>query len=265
VPHIFLDPTLPGITSLLAYRRETAKPLMDLAEELLRGESPLTRGERELIAAYVSEHNDCEFCAASHGACAGMLLPEGTPLVEQVRKNPDEAPISGKLRTLLAIAGAVAEGGWAVTEEHIAAARAAGAEDRDIHDTVLVAAAFCMYNRYVDGLATLTPHDPAAYAMMAERLVNQGYTAPRAPGGGSANTNTEPSPVGRTPARTAPPRTVPAPAAPDAQPAAVDEPAPGSAEAPAKPAPAGARSDLLGRVRRQVRARIRVRKGPDAS
>lgn len=87
MPHIFLDPNLPGISSLLDYRKETAKPLMDLAEVLLRGESPLTRGERELIAAYVSEQNDCEFCAASHGACAAVLLPEGTPLVDQVRKN----------------------------------------------------------------------------------------------------------------------------------------------------------------------------------
>lgn len=185
MPHIFLDPHLPGISSLLDYRKETAKPLMDLAEVLLRGESPLTRGERELIAAYVSEQNDCEFCAASHGACAAVLLPEGTPLVDQVRKNPDEAPISDKLRALLAIAGAVAQGGWAVKDEHVAAARAAGAQDRDIHDTVLIAAAFSMYNRYVDGLATLTPHDPAAYAMMAERLVNQGYTAPRPPGAGA--------------------------------------------------------------------------------
>jgi uncharacterized peroxidase-related enzyme len=210
MPHIFLDPNLPGITSLLDYRKETAKPLMDLAEELLRGESPLTRGERELIAAYVSEHNDCEFCAASHGACAAVLLPEGTPLVDQVRKDPALAPISDKLRALLTIAGAVAEGGWAVKDEHVAAARAAGATDRDIHDTVLVASAFCMYNRYVDGLATLTPHDPAAYAMMAERLVNQGYTAPRAPGGGAARP--VPAPSG-------------APAALAAEPAAQQSPA----------------------------------------
>ena len=225
MPHIFLDPNLPGITSLLAYRRETAKPLMDLAEELLRGESPLTRGERELIAAYVSEHNDCEFCAASHGACAAVLLPEGTPLVDQVRKDPDQAPISAKLRALLAIAGAVADGGWAVKDEHIAAARAAGAEDRDIHDTVLVAAAFCMYNRYVDGLATLTPHDPAAYAMMAERLVSQGYQAPRpgAPGAvtgggagmGSGEGNAAEPQAAPTPAQAAP---APAPAQAQAQP-----------------------------------------------
>jgi uncharacterized peroxidase-related enzyme len=228
MPHIFLDPNLPGITSLLDYRKETAKPLMDLAEVLLRGESPLTRGERELIAAYVSEHNDCEFCAASHGACAAVLLPEGTPLVDQVRKDPDQAAISDKLRALLVIAGAVAEGGWAVKDEHVAAARAAGAQDRDIHDTVLVASAFCMYNRYVDGLATLTPHDPAAYAMMAERLVNQGYTAPRAPGGGSA---------GRTPA-------------PPAVPAASVEssPAPAAAQPEsAEPQPA-VRGGFLGRL-----------------
>ena len=204
VPHIFLDPNLPGITSLLAYRRESAKPLMDLAEELLRGESPLTRGERELIAAYVSEQNDCEFCAASHGACAAALLPEGTPLVDQVRKDLDQAPIDGKIKALLVIAGAVAQGGWAVKEEQIAAARAAGAGDREIHDTVLVAAAFCMYNRYVDGLATLTPHDPAAYAVMAERLVTQGYAVPRQ------------APVGR-------PVGMPVPPEAAAEPVAVDE------------------------------------------
>ena len=184
MPHIFLDPNLYGIRSLLDYRKETAKPLMDLAEVLLRGDSPLTRGERELIAAYVSEQNDCEYCAAAHGACAAVLMPEGTPLVDQVRKDPLQAPIDDRLRALLAIAGSVAQAGWAVTEEQIAAARAAGAEDRDIHDTVLVAAAFCMYNRYVDGLATLTPHDPAAYALVADRLVNQGYAIPRqAPAG----------------------------------------------------------------------------------
>ena len=228
MPHIFLDPNLPGITSLLDYRKETAKPLMDLAEVLLRGDSPLTRGERELIAAYVSEQNDCEFCAASHGACAAVLLPEGTPLVDRVRKNPADAPISDKLRALLTIAGAVAEGGWAVRDEQVTAARAAGAQDRDIHDTVLVAAAFSMYNRYVDGLATLTPHDPAAYAMMAERLVNQGYTAPRAPGGGAV------------PQR---------PAAASTDTASADSPSPDAANADgardaAKPAPRG----LLGRL-----------------
>lgn len=178
MPHIFLDPNLPGITSLLDYRKETAKPLMDLAEVLLRGESPLTRGERELIAAYVSEQNDCEFCAASHGACAAVLMPEGTPLVEQVRKDPGHAPIDDRLRALLAIAGSVAQGGWAVKEEQIAAARAAGAEDRDIHDTVLVAAAFCMYNRYVDGLGTSVPDDPAEYAAGAQVLVEHGYREP---------------------------------------------------------------------------------------
>jgi uncharacterized peroxidase-related enzyme len=194
VPHIFLDPNLPGIRSLLDYRKETAKPLMDLAEVLLRGDSPLTRGERELIAAYVSEQNDCEFCAASHGACAAVLMPEGTPLVDQVRKDPSKAPIDDRLRALLVIAGAVAQGGWAVKDEQIEAARAAGAGDRDIHDTVLVAAAFCMYNRYVDGLATLTPHDPAAYAMMAERLVNQGYALPRPTPAGLAGPHA-PAPV----------------------------------------------------------------------
>jgi uncharacterized peroxidase-related enzyme len=185
VPHIFLDPNLPGITSLLAYRQETAGPLMDLAEVLLRGESTLTRGERELIAAYVSEQNNCEFCAASHGACAAAQLPEGTPLVDQVRADPRRAPIGEKLKALLAIAGSVVQGGWAVTGEQVEEAKGFGATDREIHDTVLIASAFCMYNRYVDGLATVAPQDPNAYVLNAQRLVSQGYAVSGGGDGGS--------------------------------------------------------------------------------
>jgi alkylhydroperoxidase family enzyme len=101
-------------------------------------------------------------------------------LVEQVRADPASAPVSAKLKALLAIAAAVAQSGRAVTTEHIAGARAAGATDMEIHDTVLIAAAFCMFNRYVDGLATIAPEDPALYAAGAQRLVNQGYLPPSA-------------------------------------------------------------------------------------
>jgi uncharacterized peroxidase-related enzyme len=175
VPHIDLHNELPGIAGLVAYRPETGRPLMGLAEALLRGPNTLSRGERELIAAYVSSGNDCRFCASSHAAFAAAQLPEGMPLVDQVRAGADGAPISPKLKALLRVADAVRRGGKEVTTEHVEAARGAGASDVEIHDTVLIAAAFSMYNRYVDGLAAVTPEDPEAYAKRAAVIVERGY------------------------------------------------------------------------------------------
>jgi uncharacterized peroxidase-related enzyme len=185
MPHIVLNSAEPGIRGLLRYRPETARPLSELTEVLLRGPGTLTRGERELIAAYVSALNECRYCSSSHSACAAAQLPGGMAVVEQVRADPGRAPVSAKLKTLLAIAAAIARSGRAVSAEHVAEARAAGATDLEIHDTVLIAAVFCMFNRYVDGLATTTPEDPAVYAAGAQRLVTQGYVAPSAdPGRG---------------------------------------------------------------------------------
>ena len=160
MPHITLNSAEPGIRGLLQYRPETGRPLSELAEVLLRGPGSLSRGERELIAAYVSGLNDCQYCTSSHSATAAAQLPGGMALVDQVRAGPGRAPVSGKLRALLAIAAAVQQGGLHVTQEHIARARAADATDLEIHDTVLIAAAFCMFNRYVDGLATIRPRRP---------------------------------------------------------------------------------------------------------
>ncbi|GAA0383346.1 carboxymuconolactone decarboxylase family protein [Microbispora corallina] len=175
MPHISLPTDQPGIVGLFDFRPETAGPLNALAEVLLRQESTLTRGERELIAAYVSSLNSCRFCFSSHAAFAAAQLPEGMPLVEQVRADLDAAPVPSKLRALLRIAGKVQRGGREVTEEDVRAARAEGATDLEVHDTVLIAAAFCMFNRYVDGLATSAPDDPEAYAAMAEQIVTTGY------------------------------------------------------------------------------------------
>src|SRR6266699_2526475 len=177
MPHITLNSGEPGIRGLLRFRPETARPLSELAEVLLRGPSTLTRGERELIASYVSSLNDCYYCTSSHAAFAAAQLPEGMALVQRVRSDVQTAPVSDKMRTLLAIAAAVQEGGSKVTPEHVEAARAAGATDAEIHDSVLIAAAFCMYNRYVDGLATVAPEDPAFYSMGAQAIVEYGYTA----------------------------------------------------------------------------------------
>ncbi|GIM89613.1 carboxymuconolactone decarboxylase family protein [Paractinoplanes toevensis] len=165
----------PGIQGLLQYRPETAKPLMELAEVLLRGPHTLSPGERELIAAYVSGLNECTYCAGSHSAFAAAQLPEGARLVEEVRANPATAALSGKMRALLAVAEAVRRDGRDVTTELVTAARTEGATDLEIHDTVLIAAAFSMFNRYVDGLATLAPDDPAAYQHGVHRIVTSGY------------------------------------------------------------------------------------------
>jgi len=175
MPHITLNSAAPGILGLLWCRPETGRPLSELAEVLLRGPSTLTRGERELIAAYVSARNDCQYCSSSHSASAAAQLPGGMALVEQVRADAGRAPVSAKLKALLAIAAAVQQSGLSVTAEQIAEARAAGATDLEIHDTVLIAAAFCMFNRYVDGLATIAPEDPAVYAAGAQRLIKEGY------------------------------------------------------------------------------------------
>jgi len=175
MPHIKLGNDAPGILSLFIYRPETAKPLSDLAEVLLRGPSSLTRGERELIAAHVSTLNDCDFCAGSHAAFAAAQLPEGMALVDQVRADPASAPVSAKLGALLRIAAAVQRSGKDVRTAEIDAAREAGATDLEIHDTVLIAAAFCMFNRYVDGLSTTVPEDPAGYTAMADVIVTTGY------------------------------------------------------------------------------------------
>lgn len=177
--HIDLPTNSPGIRGLFEFRPETAAPLGQLAEVLLRGDNTLERGERELIAAYVSSLNDCHFCMSSHSAFAALQLPDGWEVVDGVLHDPASAPVSDKMRGLLAIAGEVQRSGSAVTPETIAAAREAGATDVEIHDAVLIAAAFCMFNRYVDGLGTFAPPERADYVPMAEQVVANGYVRPR--------------------------------------------------------------------------------------
>jgi len=173
--HIRLLEGLPGITALMAFRPETAAPMRSLSEFLLRGPNSLTSAEREIIATYTSSQNDCYFCQMGHGAAAAHYLGGNLELIDQVKRDFLTAPISPKLKALLAIAGQVQKGGKHVTPGDIKRARQAGATDLEIHDTVLIAAAFCMYNRYVDGLGTSIPTDPEVYLAMGKRLAEQGY------------------------------------------------------------------------------------------
>lgn len=176
--HIQLPDGLPGIRGPMAFSPETAEPLNALANALLQTDDGLSRGERELIATYVSSLNDCFFCQTIHGAVASHhLADDDWSLVKSVKANYAQAAISDKLKALLAIAASVQMGGKQVTTEQVEAARAEGATDKDIHDTVLIAAAFCMFNRYVDGLATWAPNDPELYRYRATRVAETGYTA----------------------------------------------------------------------------------------
>jgi uncharacterized peroxidase-related enzyme len=175
---------VPGIRGLLLVRPELAGSITALADTLLHGPNSLTRGERELIAARVSAGNGCAFCRASHAAIAGCHLGDDG-LVAAVVADPASAPIPAKLAALLAIADRVRESGRAVGNDDIARARREGATDLEIHDTVLIAAAFCMFNRYVDGLAATTPDDPGWYRERAQHVAAHGYTAPPQPAAGA--------------------------------------------------------------------------------
>lgn len=179
--YIAVPEGVPGIRSLAMFRPETANPLYDLAQVLLRGPSPLTPAERELIAAHVSALNNCTFCMSSHAAAARELFGNQREIVDCViDKNPSRL-ISDKMKALLHIAGKVQQSGILVMPEDVEEARNCGAGDMDIHDTVLIAAAFSMFNRYVDGLATLTPNDPKEYEPMGKRLATMGYVSPQNP------------------------------------------------------------------------------------
>jgi uncharacterized peroxidase-related enzyme len=177
MPHILLPEGLPGIAAGFAFRPETARPMRELAETLLRGPGTLKSSEREMIATFVSTLNDCHFCRSSHRAAAAHNDGCGYELVDAVCSSYADAPITEKLKALLAIAEKVQRGGKSVSAADIEAARKCGATDCEIHDTVLIAAAFCMYNRYVDGLATVTPTNPEAYDQMGRRLATEGYLA----------------------------------------------------------------------------------------
>jgi uncharacterized peroxidase-related enzyme len=176
--HIDLSAEIPGIGAAFAYRPETAKPMRELAHILLFEPGPnagLSSRDRELIASYVSSRNICYFCQTSHGAAAAHHPGGSAELVAAVCDNPETAGVSGKLKALLAIAAHVQGDAKTVTPEMIERARTEGATDLELHDTVLIAAAFCMYNRYVDGLATWQPRNGDMYEAMGKRLAESGY------------------------------------------------------------------------------------------
>ena len=175
MPHIELESHLPGITGLLEYRKDTGQPIRDLTQVLMRGPSTLTEAERELIATIVSHGNQCKFCTTAHAAAADLLLGDKTT-TQMMREDIGSTPVSEKMKALLTIATLTGKNGKLVTSEVIEKAKTEGATDLEIHDTVLIAALFSLYNRYVDGMATMMPDNDAYFDVLADRLVNHGYT-----------------------------------------------------------------------------------------
>ncbi|HTI60401.1 peroxidase-related enzyme [Mucilaginibacter sp.] len=174
MPHIELESHLPGITGLLEYRKDTGQPIRDLTQILMRGESTLTEAERELIATIVSHGNQCRFCVTAHAAAADLLLGEKTT-TQAIRDDIESASVNEKMKALLTIAVAVGRNGRLVSPEMVARAKAEGATDAELHDTVLIAALFSLYNRYVDGMATTMPDNDAYFDTLADRIVHHGY------------------------------------------------------------------------------------------
>lgn len=179
MPHIEVSEDEFGIRSLFGFAPDSAAVLGRLAQHLLVDDSPLSQADRELIAARVSRGNDCHYCSNSHGAfAAGRIGEQGWDVVEAVWENPATAPVTPRLRALLDIADAVRVSGRNVTTELVEAARRVGATDRELHDTVLIAAAFCMFNRYVDGLGTRSHDDRDAFDDGAKMILAFGYERP---------------------------------------------------------------------------------------
>ena len=183
--HIAVPEGVPGIRSLALFRPETGQHLYALAQVLLRDDSAgahdghLTPAERELIAVHVSNRNQCVFCMSSHAAAARELFDDKREVVDCVIENKDTHLLSDKMKALLNIAAKVQQSGKSVTQQDVDDAKKNGADDRDIHDTVLIAATFAMFNRYVDGLGTLTPTDQKEYEPMGKRLATVGYVTPK--------------------------------------------------------------------------------------
>lgn len=178
MPHIALPPDKPGMMALGIYRPDVYSRLGSLADLLLHQEHPdstLSLGERELIATYVSSLNKCNYCQAAHGNVAAAHLQD-SKVVEDVKSNLESSGLSPKMKSLFRIAGMVQRSGKDVSSEAVESAKKEGASDMDVHDTVLIAAMFCMFNRYVDGLQTEMPGDMEAFASRGAVIAEKGYT-----------------------------------------------------------------------------------------
>lgn len=173
--YISLDPNLPGMRALLTFRPAIAPPLLTLMQTIMRSNEGLSMGERELIATYVSKQNNCYNCHQIHGEVAQCFFEDQPNLVEQVKENYQNAPISARQKVILGIAGNVQLGGKFVTDKQIEEAKKIGLTGLEIHDTVLIASLFCFFNRYIDGLGVESKDTPESFKIRAKMIAEMGY------------------------------------------------------------------------------------------
>jgi AhpD family alkylhydroperoxidase len=177
-------PDAPGIRAAIGLTPALGTHMLGLADVLLVDDYPgatIGRAEREMLAEAVSAGNDCFFCMDSHGAHAGAILEKGgatelLPLLDAIKVG-DFDRFSPKMRSLIKIARTVGRAPRELTAEDVAAAQAEGATDGDVQLAVLIASAFCMYNRMVDGFRARTSADLDVYRPRAAQIAELGYSA----------------------------------------------------------------------------------------
>jgi uncharacterized peroxidase-related enzyme len=181
-------PDAPGILTALLLTPNLGIHLRGLADELLVNDfagATISRAEREMLATATSAANDCFYCMDSHGAFATALLVRGgaadqVPLVDVIKAGSSEG-LGPKMQALLHVARTVRRNPLDLAAADIAAARAAGASDADVQLAVLIASAFSMYNRMVDGFRAMTPPSAEVYAERAGQIAEHGYSASASP------------------------------------------------------------------------------------
>jgi uncharacterized peroxidase-related enzyme len=179
-------PEVPGILAAIRLTPGLGVHLRGLADELLVNDFPgatLVRAEREMLATAVSAANDCFYCMDSHGAFANALLERDgatdlAPLVDVVKVGSSEG-FDDKMRALLHIARTVRREPRELSAADVATAHAAGASDADVQLAVLIAAAFSMYNRMVEGFRARTMPSADAYRARAGEIAAHGYSDQR--------------------------------------------------------------------------------------
>jgi uncharacterized peroxidase-related enzyme len=176
-------PDAPGILTALLLTPELGIHLRGLADELLVNDfagATIVRAEREMLATATSAANDCFYCMDSHGAFATALLEttgaaERVPLIDGIKLGSSDG-LDDKMQALLHIARTVRREPRDLTAADVAAAHAAGASDADVQLAVLIASAFSMYNRIVEGFRARTPPVAEVYRERASEIAAHGYS-----------------------------------------------------------------------------------------
>lgn len=173
--HISLDPNLPGMRSLLAFRPAIAPSLLGLMQTIMRSNIGLSIGERELIATYVSKLNNCSQCFQIHGEVAKCFFIDQPTLINEILEDSNLSTITERQNVILNIAKNVQRGGLFVTAKQIEEAKLKGISELEIHDIVLIASLFCFFNKYSDGLGLTSNDTPETLSKRGQIMAEFGY------------------------------------------------------------------------------------------